>query len=186
MHDRELVEATQAGDSEAFSALVERYQSQIYRLCYRMTGNSSNAQDLAHDAFVEAFLKIQQLRNPDKFAPWFNTLTRNLCRMWHRQNKRELEELSLMSGNITHGDDESVYQRMSWGLTKLSASHRLMLVLYYWEGLSYEEIAEFLQIPVGTVMSRLHRARYGLKQFMEKIAEEEEIPVTSNKEFGSC
>ncbi len=187
VHDSELVKAVQAGDYEAFGTLVARYQGLIYRLCYRMTGNASDAEDLAHEAFVEAYLKLHQLRQPEKFVPWLKTLTCNLCRMWYRQNKSE--PVDPMTDERLHAQpapiesDESVYARMFCGLSKLSAPHRLALILHYWEGLSYDEVARFLEIPIGTLMSRLHRARHALKRLMEQLTEEEEIPMISDVTF---
>jgi RNA polymerase sigma-70 factor, ECF subfamily len=79
MQDSELIQAVRAGDREAFGRLVERYQAAIYRLCHGVTGNAPDAEELAHDAFVEAYLKLHQLRDPEKFAPWLKRLALNLC-----------------------------------------------------------------------------------------------------------
>jgi RNA polymerase sigma-70 factor, ECF subfamily len=79
MEDSELVQAVRAGDREAFGRLVERYQAAIYRLCLRVTGNIPDAEELAHDSFVEAYLKLSQLRDPEMFAPWLKTVALNLC-----------------------------------------------------------------------------------------------------------
>lgn len=184
MHDRELVQAVKTGNHEAFATLVKRYHRLVYGICYRMTANPSDAEDLAHDAFVEAYLKLHQLREAEKFAPWLKTLTLNLCRMWYRQNKHDIEidELPLIPF-ISVTEDESMYERLSYGLSKISATQRLLLILHYWEGLSYEEMAKFLEIPIGTVMSRLHRARHALKQLMEQMVEMEEIPMNPDDDF---
>src|SRR5438067_935784 len=87
----ELVERVRAGEREAYGQLVERCQGLIYQLCYGVTGNPSDAEELAHETFVEAYLKLPQLRDPQRFAPWLKTLALNLCRMWYRQRRREVE-----------------------------------------------------------------------------------------------
>jgi RNA polymerase sigma-70 factor, ECF subfamily len=181
MDDKKLVDRVKNGDYQAFGTLVNRYQKQIFRLCYGMTGDILNAEELAHEAFVEGFLKIGQLREAEKFLPWLSTLARNLCRMWHRQNRRDTEEFVRIDAGSD--GDESVYLRMHEGLSKLPAPHRLVLVLHYWDGLSYQEIADFLQIPMGTVMSRLHRARSSLKRLMNQITEEEAYCMVSDNQF---
>ena len=88
MEDAALVTKAQQGDREAFGNLVIRYQGEMYKLCYGVVGNAPDAEDLLHDAFVEAYLKIAQVRQPEKFRAWFKTLTLNLCRMWLRRQKR--------------------------------------------------------------------------------------------------
>ena len=195
MNDGEVVKTVQAGDYQSFGVLVERYQNQVYRLCYRITGNIPDAEDLAHDAFVEAYLKLHQLRDPERFLPWLKKLTLNICRMWYREQKNGLanepmdqQTLQKIQGRSAFleypsmDEDNSVYVRMAYGLSRLSVPHRMVLVLHYWEGLSYEEIAKFLEMPIGTVMSRLHRARHGLKQLMETMIDEE-IPMIPDEIF---
>ncbi len=179
----DLVLRAQAGDREAFGELVSRYRGMVYGLCFGMVKQASDAEDLAHEAFVEAFLKLHQLREPEKLESWLKTLVLNLCRMWFRQQKRDrdglLHYLSVGEGK----EPESAFDEMSGGLSRLSASHRLALVLYYWEGLSYEEMAAFLDVPVGTVMSRLHRARSALKEGMEEMVKDRDIPTGDEDAF---
>jgi RNA polymerase sigma factor (sigma-70 family) len=182
MHDGELIQAVLAGDREAFGPLVERYQGLIYRLCYGVTGNIPDAEDLAHEALVEAYLKLHQLRDPEKFAPWLKTLALNLCRMWYRRSRREVA--ALIEEPVVEVEEERPdYARMFGGLSRLSAAHRLVLVLHYWEGLSYDEVATFLGVPVGTVMSRLHRARRELKRHMETMEDDEEMTAMPDEGF---
>ena len=83
----ELVRAARKGDRQAFGALVERYQGMVFGGCLRMTADSFEAEDLAHDAFIDAFLKIGQLEDAERFAGWLRTLTLNVCRMWLRAQK---------------------------------------------------------------------------------------------------
>src|SRR5437016_5963758 len=91
--DRELVERVLAGEREAYGRLVERCPGLIYHLCYGVTGNPSDAEELAHETFVEAYVKLPQLRDPQRFAPWLKTLALNLCPMCFRQRRRVLDLL---------------------------------------------------------------------------------------------
>lgn len=167
--DKELVLAVlEKGRREAYTTLVERYQFQTYRLCYRVTGNYADAEDLAHEAFVEAFVKLDRLNSPEKFAPWLRTLTLNLGRIWYRRARRcpDLEPAVDVPA-IDRCNTDSVNVALSRGLSQLSPEHRLALALHYSEGLSYADVASFLGVPIGTVMSRLHRAKKNLKTAME-------------------
>lgn len=179
MIDSEVVKAAQLGDREAFGMLIEHYQNMIFRLCYQMTDSIQDAEDLTHDAFVEAYLKLHQLRELERFEPWIRTLTLNLCRMWYREKgDKNISALPAQQNQ----DEDTIYAQVTYGLSRLSISHRMVLTLHYWEGLSYEEIARFLEIPIGTVMSRLHRARNELKKLMETM-KDEEIPMIPDEEF---
>ncbi|MDP6042112.1 MAG: HEAT repeat domain-containing protein, partial [Candidatus Latescibacteria bacterium] len=122
------------------------------------------AQTGDREAFVEAFLKLHTLRDAGRFRPWLRTLTLNVCRMWHRKKKRECADglLDLLLGK-EKGEREA---QLSGYFAGLSDTHRMALALHYWEGLSYEEMARFLEVPIGTVMSRLSRARDALKDAM--------------------
>jgi len=176
------VRRAQAGDHAAYTALVSAYRQMVYGICYRMTGNTDDADDLAHETFVEGFLKIGTLRDPALFGAWLRTLALNLCRMWLRGRTGETVELTEEIPAERSEEPEAWSGRVSHGLLHLSAPLRVTLVLHYLEGLSYDEVAKFLRVPVGTVMSRLHRGRAALKQVVEEMAEEE-IPMLPDEDF---
>ncbi len=186
MDDAELVRAVRAGDREAFGSLVERHRSSIYALCYRMTGNLPDAEDLAHEAFVEAYLKLDQLRDPTKFRAWLRQVALNLCRMWFRRTRPRADDglKSASEAEPPSEPEDRDLARMSFGLSRLSPAHRVALVLHYLEGLSYEDVAKFLDVPIGTVMSRLHRARRELRSEIEEIDSEGDVPMVRDEEFG--
>jgi RNA polymerase sigma-70 factor (ECF subfamily) len=170
MGDAELVEAARTGDRTAFGSLVVRYRAEAFRLCIALTGNATDAEDLAHDAFVEAFLKLDQLRDAAKFGTWFRTLTLNVCRMWLRRTKPDDAAQHYLSDGLHEGAEEARAD-VHDGVMRLSPDHRVALVLHYWEGLSYGQMATFLGVPVGTDMSRLHRARAALRRVLEHPGE---------------
>lgn len=183
--DQKQIEAVLAGDREAFGPLMDRYYAMVYRVCFNMAGNAPDAGELAHDSFVEAYLKLGQLRDRGRFAGWLKTLTLNVCRMWYRRNQQRFVEFEDDQVAAAEDDpaDRSIYLRMSHGLSTLSAPHRLVLILHYYEELSYDEIATFLEVSRGTVMSRLHRARHALKEVMEQMTEYQEIPAVPDDRF---
>ena len=181
--DKILIRAAQSGDRAAFGVLVERYQDMVYGICYRMASDPVEAEDLAHDAFVEAFLKIGQLAAPEKFGGWLRTLTLNICRMWYRRRSPATSEL-VEESVVAPDDEDTQHTRVVWALARLRAEQRLLLVLHYWEGMSYEEVAAFLAVPKGTVMSRLYRARQALKDIVENEHCEEESEMAPDETFG--
>lgn len=169
MDDGTLAQAAQRGDRDAYGQLVRRHQGRVFGLCFVMTSSAADAEDLAHEAFVEAWLKLAQLREPAKFAPWLRQVALNVCRQWYRQaRRRPLALPAEPPADEGEPEDEAVdVERMLRRLADLSAPHRLVLVLHYLEGLSYRQTAVFLDVPVGTVMSRLHRARRALKRLLD-------------------
>ena len=166
--DAALVLRAQAGDAVAGGILIERYQPMVLGLCRRFGGDE--AEDWAHDAFIEAFQKIVQVRQPARFGGWLRALVLNLCRMRRRQRALSREELAA-AGDGAAGEDGRLGQAMEG----LSQAQRLILGLHYWEGLPYDEIARLLDIPPGTVMSRLYRARRKLKERLEMDNDNEPI-----------
>ena len=171
VEDQLLVRRTQAGDRQAFGDLVSRYAVIVHGLCAARVG-PEHTPELAHDAFVEAWLKLSSLRDPERFAPWLRALTVNLCRQWHRRRYRARSLTADVDFDAVPDlldDDEDALDTLVVGLARLSDDHRLALALHYAQGLSYEQIAAFLDVPMGTVMSRLHRARSNLRERMDEM-----------------
>jgi RNA polymerase sigma-70 factor, ECF subfamily len=177
--DASLVLAVRAGDNAAYGQLIERHGARIHALCFRLCGRAGVAPELAHDSFVEAYLKLEQLREPALFSAWLRRIALNVCRMWLRRRPRELsfDEESEVSAPIDAEPEPEELANLASGLVRLRPQHRVILALRYLEGLAYEEIATFLNVPIGTVMSRLHRARHALRTELlaEQQAEEPEL-----------
>ncbi len=169
--DSALVASAREGDAEAFGRLVARYAPLVQAVCRALVGVEA-APDLAQDAFVAAWFGLPALRDPARLPGWLRTLTVNECRMWRRQRATERQALA----RLEHGaaaavaDTSEAPSRLAAGLARLSQDHRLALALHYGEGLACEQIAAFLDVSVGTVMSRLHRARARLRQGAEAMA----------------
>ncbi|MFA6110517.1 MAG: sigma-70 family RNA polymerase sigma factor [Candidatus Latescibacterota bacterium] len=180
LEESDLVARAQAGDRAAFGELVRRYGPLVRGVCRHLTGSTWDAEDLAHEALVEAWLRLNTLRDPACLAPWLRTLTLNLCRMWHRQRRRERDGLAaILAEGISPDREESDpgVDRLADGLARLSSDHRLALALHYGEGLTTEQIGAFLEVPPGTIMSRLHRARTRLKERMTEVADTVDSPA---------
>jgi RNA polymerase sigma-70 factor (ECF subfamily) len=181
MDDVAPVIGAQNGSRLAFSTLVTQYRDIVFRICLQFTRNVPDAEDLAHDAFIEAFLKLPQLRQPDRFDRWLRTLTLNMCRAWHRRTRREVEHaVAVPVVGVTDEPDAAFWK----GLAMLSHAQRVVLRLHYWDGLSYAETALFLGVPIGTVMSRLHRARSALKDALLRNDEDGDDTMTLSQTFA--
>jgi len=178
----EWVRRAQAGDLQAFEQLFNQYQRGIYNLVYQMVRNESDASDLTQEAFVRAWKALPRLQTPEAFTSWLFRVATNLTRNWIRDNSRVRQE-SLDQPYA--GDEEDGGQReiadysgdpavathtratqevVQKAIQGLSDDHRQVVTLHHLEGLPVEEIAQVMNCSVGTVKSRLSRARDHLRR----------------------
>ena len=169
-----LILAAQGGDQAAFGQLVRHYQRAVHRLAYGLTRNPSDADDLAQETFVRAWQALRRFRVGEPLYPWLSRITVNLAFSLFRRRKRRPEdaiEPLLEAGRQFGTEDDPIEHaarnerdaQLAAAFEELSPDHRVVLVLRAVEDLSYEEIAQRLGVPPGTVMSRLSRARAELK-----------------------
>jgi len=173
--DGELVRRTLAGERDAFAELVGRYRDAVFGLAYHYLGNFEEAQDAAQEAFVRAYLRLKQLRDAEKFGPWLRRIAASICADFLRRrgdrlvSAEEVEEQAAASPGPSRDEDvERLAARMVVrdALGRLSEKMRLTTTLFYINGYTHSEIAEFLDVPVNTVRSRLQRARKQLREEM--------------------
>lgn len=167
MDDASAIEKCRKGEREAFRFLVERYQAQAIGHAVAILGNREDAQDAVQEAFIDAFQAIQRFDAARRFYPWFYVLLRNRCfKMTARRRPAEdIKETEILAAPADVSPEERF--ALEKALISLSAEDREIIVLKYFDGLSYQELAEHLQIPRGTVMSRLFYAR---KQLQAKLS----------------
>ena len=184
----QLVERAQAGDQEAFQELVERYQRKVYSICYGMLKNKSDSLDVSQEVFIKVFRYLDKFNHKSSFYTWLYRITVNKCIDFIRKRSRttevEYDDAIRRTGDVS-GDEnilpskmglhpDRVYgrkelrEKMLEALETLSDKHRTILILREVEGLTYEEMAEVLNISKGTVMSRLYHAR---RYFQDAIKE---------------
>lgn len=181
--ERVLVQRARAGDRQAFGELVERYMRRAYYVALGLTGSHDDALDLSQEAFVRAYRARASL-DPDRpFYAWLYQIVRRLCFNFLRDRKtrrRRLEEASpwLVEQARAHayrGDPARTTERselrarLEQAIEALAQHEREVIVLREFEGLRYREIAELLEVPIGTVMSRLYTARRNLAQSLEDM-----------------
>ena len=176
-----LIERCQQGDTVAFDRLVEQHGQWVYNLAYRMIGDRDEAQDVAQEAFVRAFTAIKGFRRGSSFSTWLYRVAANVCLdEIKRRRRRPAPASALMSDDDRSPDPpdpapdaaaqvEAAERRelVRRAIAALPAHHRLPLVLYDLQGCSYDEIAGIMKTNIGTVKSRLNRARLALKQALE-------------------
>ncbi|MBM3213435.1 sigma-70 family RNA polymerase sigma factor [Candidatus Poribacteria bacterium] len=167
---------------QRFGELVAEHRHEVVMLCLSIVGSPEEAEDLAHDAFVEAYLKLEQLREADRFPSWLRTIARNVCRMWLRRQRRHVP---CPCDVPVSRDAHDTAPALADAYSQLSPDHRLVVSLHYGEGMSYRGIASFLGLPIGTVMSRLHRARLSIRTTMERGGTLRGSDMTSEPDFAA-
>lgn len=186
--DQELVEASRKGKAEAFGELVRRHQGRLYPTLLRLTGSAEDAQDLLQESFLRAYRKLGRFQGESSFYTWLYRLSVNLALSHQRRRKgparlselRVDRELELDPADRPERSDPTLPLELAErdatiqaALDALAPDHRAVVVLKEFDGLRYEEIAETLGVPVGTVRSRLHRARNELRERLADLVAEE-------------
>lgn len=176
--ERAWIVRCQRGDQAAFEPLVRRYMRRAAAFALGWAGNHEDALDLSQEAFARAFRSIRRFDPERPFYPWFHRILRNLC-INHIGRARHSRELPMEEGMSISGGGPSpaeraeradVSRRVREAIGRLQPQDREIVILREFQDHSYAEIAEILQIPQGTVMSRLHNARRRLKIEIERSA----------------
>jgi RNA polymerase sigma-70 factor (ECF subfamily) len=187
--DDELVRRAKAGDLSAFDALVARHYERVFALAFHLLGNADDAADATQDAFLKAFERLKQFRGEAAFSTWLYRITVNVCHDFQRRRQpvpfsqlSEEESETLNWAEATEPDPEEEWQRrekreaVQKVLQQLPDEFRQVLILCDLQGLTYAEAAAILDVPEGTVKSRLHRARHAFKDLWERWHRERMAP----------
>lgn len=177
--DIQLVARARNGDERAYRALLEKYERAVFSICLRMVRNRDEATDLSQESFIKVFGSLDRYNSAYAFSSWLFKITSNLCIDYLR--KRRIDTLPMDQpidgdkGEIQRQyaapdptpeeslDRREKMARLESAIDALPEHYRIMLILRHQEDLSYEEIADHLSIPLGTVKARIHRAREMLK-----------------------
>ncbi len=187
--DRELIADCLAGQTQAFGALVERYQDRLYNTLVTVVGSTDDALDVAQDAFVQAFEKLSSFRGDSAFYSWLFRIALNAAVSRHRKKKRVPVSIDAARQHTGHepadahpqaypGFELELSERQQAvrnALAELPEDFRTVLVLKEIEGMKYEEIAATLDCPVGTVRSRIHRGRIEMRAKLKRMLKDDEI-----------
>jgi len=193
--DTALLEASAAGDRQAFSGIVERYKSLVCAIVYSSTGDLELSEDLAQDTFVAAWTHLGDLKDRSRFKPWLCSIARNVAKRYLANRCRdviaEAQSLEVSAGQAAAkpGPRELAIskeeQTVLWrSLEQIPETYRVPLILYYREGQSVQRVSESLNLTPGAVKQRLHRGRQMLKVEMAAFVEQSLAQTRPGKAFG--
>lgn len=173
------------GDQNAFADIVSLYQHKLYQVCYRMLSNKQEAEDIAQEAFVRAYMNLHTFDQKRKFSTWLYRIATNLCIDRIRKKKPDYyldaevagtEGLDLYSQVAAEDQlpEETLVQmelqeRIQYEIGRLPDKYRSVIVLKYIEELSLQEISDILDMPLGTVKTRIHRGREALRKQLNNL-----------------
>lgn len=180
--DTVLVERAIAGDRASFGELVRRHQDRLFHTAVRMLDNAEDAADVVQDAFLNAYVSLRAFKGDSRFFTWLYRIAVNSAISMKRRQRVALNADGPLVGAVApepidasessrpgHAVERAEeIERLQAALSRLTPEHRVVLVLKEIDGQKYEEIADILQVPIGTIRSRLHRARLELR---DKLAE---------------
>jgi RNA polymerase sigma-70 factor (ECF subfamily) len=187
--DAQLISQALAGQTSAFGQLVEKYQDRLYNTVLHVAGGAEDAKDVVQETFVQAFLKLESFQGASAFYTWLYRIAFNVAATFRRRRgaMRTAEQAALADGHLggdgtSRASDapgerlerEERCRQVRQAIAQLPEEYRVVLVLREMEGYCYETIAEILDLPVGTVRSRLHRARMQLREQLREVLAVEE------------
>lgn len=176
--DFALARAASQGDEDAFAELVQRHQRRVFNLARALTGNEDEAEDLAQETFIRAFRGLARFRGDSAFGTWLYRIAVNVFRsrrarpsFWTRIWTPESDAAIAAAADRSVDVESAIVRRdlIDKALAKLPADLRLAVTLRDVEGLEYREIADLVQVPIGTVMSRIFRGRQRLRAALERL-----------------
>jgi RNA polymerase sigma-70 factor, ECF subfamily len=183
-NELDLLKKSKNGDIEAFEELIEGYQKKVFNITLRMLGNYDDASEVAQEVFLKVFKAIRSFKEESTFSTWIYKITTNTCldELRKTKNKKNIsldEELKLDNDEVKlqivdqRASPETLYEQKELkkavmeAIDQLSGEHRIIIILRELQGLNYEEIAKIVKCPVGTVKSRINRARQELREMLK-------------------
>ena len=173
--DQTLVTQALAGRGEAFGTLVERYDRAVYHLAYRTLRDSEEARDVAQEAFFKAYRSLRTFRPGAKFSTWiFSIAYHACCDRLNRRKRYSNEELPDRADPGAGPEQQAIAgdeaRRLRAAIAQLPEKYRTVITLYHLQGSQYDEIAQVLEIPIGTVKTHLFRAKEQLRRMLNQAA----------------
>ena len=190
--DEELVRRFLLGDTDAFERLVEQHRQRVYNLCLRVLGDPEDAADAVQDTFLSVLTKLRQFRGDAAFTTWMHRIAVNACYDLTRKRRRQpllrlagdqdLPEPELGPPVPDHAEELAGTRDAVAALRQVPEEFRVALVLADLHDMAYEQIAKILDVPIGTVKSRVHRGRVALALAMGITSREPEAPSRASEE----
>ena len=174
LEDVALVRRSQSGDREAFSELVRRHQNLVYNVSYRFMRDSAQAEDMAQEAFLKAYRLLHGFRGDCSFTTWMYRVTSSVCltELSRRKRRGEVEMPRETGDNLATTEmapeETDLKEQIRRCVTYLSDRYATIITLYYLNGSSYDEIAQVMDVPLGTLKTWMFRARKQLRRIVER------------------
>jgi RNA polymerase sigma-70 factor, ECF subfamily len=172
VNERELVERCRQGDEDAFQELVDRYKDLVFGLIARTVHDRSRTEDLAQDVFLRVHRGLPYFRGEARLSTWIYRIVANVCQQDHgRAPSVSLDDargaqLAPSASDRQFGDFE-LRDRLEKAIARLPANYRLLIAAHYLKGVQYEDLADALQVPLGTIKTQLYRAKQQLRHLLE-------------------
>ena len=182
--DQRLIAECLTGRTAAFETLVRRYQDRLYNTVYRLVGNAEDAEDVVQEAYIHAYQSLRSFKGDSLFFTWLYRIAVNAAISWKRKERAVLRWQTDGNAHRVGQGPPNVMQRsepaaalvraeeaerIQTALQRVSPEHRMVLILKDMDGHKYDAMAEILNVPIGTIRSRLHRARLELRQVLEQM-----------------
>ena len=175
--DEELaaLAAREGSDGPAFVALVERFRARVWRICFRLLGNEQDANDAAQEVFLRIHRGLPYFRGEARLSTWIYRIVANVCVQEQQSRKpvtQSIDEEGLdrrtpSSSANRELSDLMLRDRLEKAIARLPANYRLLVAAHYLQGVRYEDLAEALNLPLGTLKTQLHRAKRQLRRLLE-------------------
>lgn len=167
--DKETIAKIRHGDKEAYQVIVNRYMKKAYYTALGFVENSDDARDLSQEAFVRAYKVLATFDITKPFFPWYYKILRNICLNYKRKKRKSREvPIEAVHSDATNFSEDYTLNLEVWNaISKLGINEKEVILLKYFQGLSYKEISTQLGCPIGTVMSRLYYAKKQLREILK-------------------
>jgi RNA polymerase sigma-70 factor (ECF subfamily) len=167
--EQELIAHILDGDDDSYSVLINRYKQGLYHHCFRIMRDEDDAEDVAHEAFIEAFVHLERYKPQFRFSTWLYKIATNLALMRLRKRRdirMDEDELDRIMSNLPGADDLVFYQELHDAVNALPIQYRTVVSMHYWQGKSYSEIAMQMGTSVGSIKGWMSRAKKQLKEVL--------------------
>jgi RNA polymerase sigma-70 factor (ECF subfamily) len=168
-NEQELIQQILQGDSESYGLLIDRYKNGLYYHCYSIVRNEDTAEDIAQETFIQAYTSLKKYNSKYRFSTWLYKIATNKSIDYLRKKSPELlqdEDLKKLKSHHLLPHEQAEHAELHAAVDSLPANYRSVLSLYYWQGQDYKEIAEIMEVPVGSVKGWMSRAKEILRKEM--------------------
>ena len=166
-NESELIARIMNGDEDALGQIIDRYKEGLYRHCFRFTRDEDEAEDIAHEAFIEAYVHIDRYNSTYRFSTWLYKIATNLALMRLRKRRDvhlDEDELDRVLSDLQSTEEFALYRELHEAVDDLPLQYRTVVSMHYWQGKSYGEIASHMGTSVGSVKGWMSRAKKQLKE----------------------